>query len=69
VKTVTKELDDRHRDVNGKISHKHGNTKIKNLKDLYPELKNFRNEDTLGAVRDRYGVTSLDALLRELRQK
>jgi len=62
-------LDGRHRDEDGRIERKHGNTKIKNLKDQYPELKNFRNEDTLGEVRERYGVDSLDALLRELRNK
>jgi hypothetical protein len=43
-------LDGRHRDENGRIEKKHGNTKIKNLKGEYPELKNFRNEDTLGKV-------------------
>lgn len=62
-------LDGRHRDEDGRIERKHGNTKIKNLKDQYPELKNFRNEDTLGDVRDRYGVDSLDALLQKLRDK
>jgi hypothetical protein len=62
-------LDGRHRDADGRIERKHGNTKIKNLKDQYPELKSFRNEDTLGEVRDRYGVDSLDALLRELGNK
>ena len=62
-------LDGRHRDQDGQISAKHGNTKIKNLKDQYPELKNFHNEDTLGEVRDRYGVDSLDGLLAKLRDK
>ncbi len=62
-------LDGRHRNQNGRIEAKHGNTKIKNLKDDYPELKNFRNEDTLGEVRDRYGVDSLDGLIRKLRDQ
>ncbi len=62
-------IDGRHRNVDGRIDRKHGNTKIKNLKDEYPELKNFRNEDTLGDVRDRYNVESLDALLRKLRSQ
>lgn len=61
-------LDGRHRDRDGRIERKHGNTKIKNLKDQYPELKHFANEDTLGEVRDRHGVDSLDALLRKLRK-
>jgi len=62
-------LDDRHRDENGRIEKKHGNTKIKNFKDKYPELKNFRNEDTLGKVLGRHGVESLDALLDKLRKR
>lgn len=62
-------LDGRHRDKDGRISAKHGNTKIKNLKADYPELKNFRDEDTLGEVRDRYGADSLDDLLRKLRDR
>jgi hypothetical protein len=62
-------LDGRHRDRSGRIEEKHGNTKIKNLKDDYPELKNFRNEDTLSDVRDRYDVDSLDGLLRKLNDK
>ena len=48
-----KGLDGRHRDKDGRIEKKHGNTKIKNLKDQYPELKNFQNEDTLGQVREQ----------------
>ena len=61
-------LDGRHRDENGRIERKHGNTKIKNLKGEYPELRNFRNEDTLGKVLGRQGVESLDALLDKLRK-
>jgi hypothetical protein len=52
-----------------RIEKKHGNTKIKNLKGEYPELKNFRNEDTLGKVLGRHGVESLDALLDKLRKR
>lgn len=62
-----KGLDERHRDVDSAISDKHGNTKMKNLKSIYPELKHFRNEDTLGKVRERQGVDSLDALVKKLR--
>jgi hypothetical protein len=62
-------LDGRHRDNNGQIERKHGNTKMRTLKPEYPELKNFRNDDTLGQVRARYGVESLDALLEKLRTK
>jgi hypothetical protein len=63
------ELDGRHRNKNGRISEKHGNTKIKNLKDQYSELKRFQNEDTLSQVRDRFGADSLDDLLRILRNR
>jgi hypothetical protein len=62
-------LDGRHRNKNGQIERKHGNTKMRTLKPEYPELKNFRNDDTLGQVRARYGVESLDALLEKLRTK
>jgi hypothetical protein len=62
-------LDGRHRDKNGRIERKHGNTKIGTLKPEYPELKHFRNDDTLAKVRERYGVDSLDALLEKLRSK
>ena len=62
-------LDGRHRDENGRIERKHGNTKIKNLKGEYPELRNFRNEDTLGKVLGRQGVESLDALLDKQRKR
>jgi hypothetical protein len=62
-------LDGRHRDKNGQIERKHGNTKMRTLKPEYPELKNFRNDDTLSQVRARYGVESLDALLEKLRTK
>jgi hypothetical protein len=62
-------LDGRHRDKNGRIEEKHGNTRIKNVKQEYPELKNFGNDQTLTQVRDRYDVDSLDELLRKLRSR
>jgi hypothetical protein len=62
-------LDGRHRDKNGQIERKHGNTKMRTLKPQYPELKHFRNDDTLARVLERYGVSSLDALLEKLRNK
>ena len=61
-------LDGRHRDKNGRISEKHGNTKMKNLKPVYPELKNFGNEDTLSTVKERQGVDTLDQLLKKVRK-
>lgn len=62
-------LDGRHRDKDGRISAKHGNTKMKTLKEQYPEFKHFRNDDTLSEVRDRYDADSLDDLLRKLRHR
>ena len=64
-----KGLDDRHRNANGQIEKKHGNTKMKNLKPHYPEFKNFRDEDTLAQVENRYGAESLDDLQRKLRNR
>jgi hypothetical protein len=61
-------LDGRHRDKDGRISEKHGNTKMKTLKQTYPEFNNFHNEDTLSEVEDRYGVDSLSELLKKVRK-
>jgi hypothetical protein len=61
-------LDGRHWDKNGRISEKQGNTKMKNLKPVYPELKNFGNEDTLSTVKERQGVDTLDELLKKARK-
>jgi hypothetical protein len=61
-------LDGRHRDKDGRISEKHGNTKMKNLKETYPELKNYRDEDTLAQVEERHGVDSLSELLKKVRK-
>ena len=61
-------LDGRHRDRDGRIQKKRSDTKMKNLKREYPELKNFDNESTLGEVCERQGVADLDQLLRKQRQ-
>lgn len=66
---MTEGLDGRHRDKNGRTSEKHGNTKMKTLKSVYPELKNFGNEDTLSTVKDRQGVDTLSELLKKVRGK
>ena len=64
-----KGLDGRHRDRDGRIQKKRSDTKMKNLKPHYPELKNFDNESTLGEVCKRQGVADLDQLLRKQRQR
>lgn len=62
-------LDGRHRNEDGRIERKRGDTKIGTIKDQYPELKNFPNDATLGELRDQFHVDSLDALLRTLRNR
>jgi hypothetical protein len=62
-------LDGRHRNEDWRIERKRGDTKIENLKDTYPELERFPDDATLGEIRDRYNVDSLDALLRTLRSR
>jgi hypothetical protein len=62
------ELDGRHRNEDGRIDRKRGDTKIENLKDQYPQLRVFPDEATLGEIRDQYNVSSLNALLRALRK-
>jgi hypothetical protein len=63
---MAKGLDNRHRDQNGQIDEKHGNTKMKTLKPDYPALKHFGNEDTLSTVLDRQGVKTLSQLLKKV---
>ena len=65
-----KGLDDRSRNEDGRIREKRGDTKISNLIPEYPELKVFSNTATLGGVKQRYRVQSLDqvrkvALIKE----
>ena len=60
-------LDGRHRNEDGRIERKRGDTKVKHLKDTYPELRRFPDEMTLGQLRAIYGARSLDGLRRMLR--
>lgn len=62
-------LDGRHRNEDGRIEKKRGDTKIGHLKAQYPELKSFPDDATLGELREQYQVDSLDALLRALRAR
>jgi len=48
-------LDDRHRDKNGQIEQKHGNTKNKNLPHPIP---GFGSNTTLKTIRDKSGEKS-----------
>ena len=59
-------LDGRHRDDNGEIHEKRGDTQLKNLRKTYPGLLDGQRSDTrLDTLRDKYGVDSLDGLLRK----
>ena len=60
-------LDGRHRNEDGRIEKKRGDTKVGHLKARYPALVGFPDDTTLGELRERYQVESLDALLRVLR--
>jgi hypothetical protein len=41
-------LDGHHRNEDGRIERKRGDTKVENLKGQYPELERFPDEATLG---------------------
>lgn len=62
-----KGLDGRSRDEDGEIREKRGDTLIKHLRQ-YSALDRFNGNTRLDTLRDRYDVSSLDALLRKLRR-
>jgi hypothetical protein len=66
-------LDGRSQDDDGRIRAKSGATKMKTLAEEYPECRAFTPEATLGGIRTRYGVTSVDEVralgARKLREK
>ena len=53
-------LDNRHRDCDGRISEKHSNTLVGTLRETYGEnfAKGWRNDAHLGTVLDDAGVTT-----------
>jgi len=59
-------LDGRHRDANGRISEKHGNTLVGTLRDTYGEdfAAGTRADAKLSTVLDRAGVNSLSQYLK-----
>jgi hypothetical protein len=59
-------LDNRHRDANGQISEKHGNTTVGKLREIYGEdfLSDWRSDALLETVRDETGK-SLSQLVHE----
>jgi hypothetical protein len=63
-------LDGRHRDANGQIDRKHGNTRIGTLRDTYGEsfAPGFRSDAKLSTVLSRTGNRSLSELLKRDRK-
>ena len=67
-KTMPKQpgLDGRHRDDNGQISRKHGNTLVRTLRETYGDdfAAGIRSDAKLSTVLDRTGANSLSDLLK-----
>jgi hypothetical protein len=60
-------LDDRHRDVDGRISENHGNTRVDTLRDTYGVgfAPGARGDMHLRTLLDRTGVPSLSKLVKK----
>ena len=61
-------LDGRHRDENGQIHRKRGDTLMSTLQQTYPELNGFPRSAELGDVLRGQRVDSLSELLRQARK-
>ena len=59
-------LDGRHRDLNGQISQKHGNTQVGTLRQTYGDnfAAGYRSDMHLSTLLNREGATSLSQLLK-----
>lgn len=60
-------LDDRHRDADGRISQKHGNTLVGTLRETYGQdfAAGVRADAKLSTILEREGVDSLSQLLKK----
>ncbi len=60
-------LDGRHRDANGRISEKHGNTKVSTLRETYGDnfARGTRSDAHLSTLRERAGGKSLTSLVKK----
>ena len=60
-------LDGRHRDANGQISQKHGNTRVDTLRETYGDDfgKGARGDMHLSTLLERKGAESLSQLLKK----
>lgn len=63
-------LDGRHRDLNGRISEKHGNTRVDTLRETYGDkfAEGIRGDAHLSTLLDRTGSSSLSDYLRNHKQ-
>ncbi|HEU5068173.1 MAG TPA: hypothetical protein VFT61_08315 [Sphingomicrobium sp.] len=59
-------LDGRHRDLNGRISEKHGNTRVGTLRETYGDsfAAGTRSDAKLSTILDRAGAPSLSQFLK-----
>jgi len=59
-------LDERHRDVDGEIRRKNGNTRVDSLRDIYGDnfAKDFRGDMKLETLLERTGASSLSDYLK-----
>lgn len=62
--------DGRHRDANGQIHQKRGDTRVDTLRQIYGDdfLADFRGDAHLSTVLDQTGAESLSRLVKEHRQ-
>lgn len=60
-------LDGRHRDANGEIRHKNGNTRVDTLRETYGDdfAKRFRGDMKLNTLLERTSSKSLSVFLRK----
>ena len=59
----------RSRDNNGEFRQKRSDTKVETLKKEYPEFKNINGNTHLGTLKEKYDTTSLDGVLKGLREE
>jgi hypothetical protein len=60
-------LDHRHRDANGEIRHKNGNTRVDTLREIYGDnfAKNYRGDMKLETLLERTSSDSLSDYLKK----
>jgi hypothetical protein len=63
---MSKGLDDRHRDSDGTIDRKHGNTKVQTLREIYGDsfAEGYRGDTKLENLLEREGAASLSEYRR-----